>query len=672
MLFLSLLAFLPLIHSAQEASTCLPMTEEAIEVVLEESLSTFDQQLQELLKIPENSRTFDNTVRAYDLAIGQLNLSLSTLYAIFEIHPQKTVRDAADLAYQRLNTHALKTLATHPEIHTACSIVKERSSFLSEENQYVLDQQLKRLELSGMQLPTKARNRFAKLQEEIATLQNLFTRNIIEDSKEFYATKEELRGLDESWLKTRKQNEEGAYQITADLPTRTAVLSYCSMRDTRKAMDALCTNRAFPQNEEVLKKLFQKQEELAQFMGFQNFAAFDLSTEMAGSIEKVETFLAQVKEGARVQSALEFQRLSQELPPGVALTPSGQLESFDELFVDTAYKKKHFSLDPNQIAEYFPIDETIQGLIQIYEQFFNLSIREAPHSLPIPEVRALEIRDVGGRLLGVVFLDLFPREGKCSHSGVMYTFSSAFAPPEGPKHPAICLVLCNMNKPSPETPALILHRQVVTFFHEFGHAIHAILGGGPFLSLCGTKTKRDFVELPSQLLEKWIWDPSILKMISSHYLTKEPLSDEQIASMLQAKAFGLGQFIQRLSFLSELSLAFYKEREVENPTELMQQIWAREMPHLHCPVHNHFHTAWVHIASSFYGPKYYSYLWSQIFAQDVFEKIREGGLLNPKTGAEYAEIILSKGGRRDPNLLLQDYLGREPSIEPFFRELMEK
>jgi thimet oligopeptidase len=242
-----------------------------------------------------------------------------------------------------------------------------------------------------------------------------------------------------------------------------------------------------------------------------------------------------------------------------------------------------------------------------------------------------------------------------------------FSPPQGPDYPALSYIVCNMNRPELGRQALMKHAELKTFFHEFGHAIHSILGRNQFSSLCGMSVKWDFVELPSILLENWVWDPTILKMVSSHYLTGDSLPDEWIQNMLEARDFGQGSFVEMMCFRSELSLAFFDGSVFESPTQLMRDVWARALPRLSAGDNNHFHASWWHFSN--YGPKYYSYLWSQVFACDVFEKIQQGGLLNPEVGAAYARAILSKGGSRDPEEMLVDFLGREPTINNFLKQL---
>lgn len=445
----------------------------------------------------------------------------------------------------------------------------------------------------------------------------------------------------------------------------------CSVAKTRRAVFESFFNRAFPQNEEVISQLIAKQDQFAKLLGFPNFAAYDLSDQMAGSLERVESFLKQIGQNVSAAADLEFQKATQELPNGVSLNASGQLERCDQPYVYSYYRKKHFPTAGYRVEEYFPLDQTLRGLIRIYEQFFDLSIREVPHSVPIPDLLALEIRNRCGQVLGIVLLDLFSREGKCSHSGVHCPLIKAFSPQGGPDYPGVSLIITNFIKPvHSKDPVLMKHWDVLTFFHEFGHAIHSILGRTEFYFSCGTQVKRDFVELPSTLLERWIWDPAILKLISSHYATGEPLPDEMIQNLIRAEHFGQATRAERMCALSEISLAFFSRGEVKSPTELVREVWARQLPHFSLGEKSHFHTSWWHVSN--YGPKYYAYLWSEVFAFDLFEKIRKQGLLNKEAGAAYVQAILSKGGSRDPDQMLADFLGREPSPEPFFRHLTKQ
>ena len=668
MFLTALVAFIPLIHGVQELGDQLPMTESAAKTLSEKSILAFQEGLENLLAIPDEERTYNNTIRAWDSLNGNLAQAQYCLSTLSQVHPEKSVRDCLDEEYQKTCQTFCNALAAHPEIYGAFAAVKDSS--LSEMERYYLDQLFIDCERMGMQLPDSERALFAQTQQEILSLACRFNQNISEDIPILYVAKEDLAGLDPGWIDAREQNEEGKYRLVCDPPTSNAVMTQCAVRETRKAVFELFTNRAFPENEEVIKQLIAKRDFLAKLLGFPSYAAYDLETQMAGSPEKVEAFLAQMREKAAEKGELEFQAAAKELPESVVLTDSELFEKFDELFVYNAYKTKHFSANQQEIAAYFPLEKTLEGLLTVYQRFFGIAIREVPHSIPIPDLKALEIRDSNEKLLGVVLLDLFPRQGKSSHSGICFSLIPAYSPPGGPDHPAACFLLCNFARPSSDRPSLLTHGNATSLFHEFGHALHFIFGKNEFLSFSGIDViniKYDFAELPSQLLEKWLLDPQILKLVSSHYLTGEPLSDEGIQNLIRSQYFGAGAFLQRHCFLSTLSLAFYSEGQEKDPTELMQQISAREFPRSFCGPNTHFHASWWHVPG--YGAKYYSYLWSRVYAADLFEKIQKQGLLNPAAGAAYAKAILCPGGGRDPHRMLTDYLGREPSLEPFFKEL---
>lgn len=631
----------------------LPCTESAIDTALEMSLSSAQEELDRFLAVPLASRNFDNTVRVFDHLKGRLIEASMNFESVVQIHPEKKIRNHAEKAYQKLNETILQILSDHPEIYDACLAVE--TGRLSEEERYYLTELLSDFRLQGMELGGEERTIFKNTQNEIMSLCTQFERQIAENLPVLYASQEDLAGLEDDWISSKKQND-GRYRLECDLPTYTAVMTNCTVRETRVQMYEQFFNRAYPENEETLKRLIAKRESLAKQLGFSSFSSFSLSSQMVQSPERAEDFLQKVRVGAAKKAASEIAELKLD-----------QLERYDQFFMANEFKKKHFSVDQSKVAEYFPMEKTIEGLMHVYEQFFGLSIREVSHDIPIPDMRALELREQNGNLLGIIYLDLFPREGKTSHSGIHFPLRYAYASPNEPPHEAVSLIIGNFTKPTENRPSLMMHQEVITFFHEFGHAIHNMLGRSQFLCGCGTRVKWDFVELPSQLLEEWMWDPEILKLVSSHYITKEPLPDALIENMVKARFFGIGLAIQRACFLSEFGLALFNEGEVQDPSQLMAEVWKQEVPQIALPANDHFYASWWHLTG--YGPRYYGYLWSQVFAVDLFEEIRKEGLLNPAVGRKYTQTIIGKGGSRDPNELLFDFLERAPILEPFFNRL---
>jgi thimet oligopeptidase len=266
-------------------------------------------------------------------------------------------------------------------------------------------------------------------------------------------------------------------------------------------------------------------------------------------------------------------------------------------------------------------------------------------------------------LLGTLLLDLYPRQGKYTHACQM-TIIPTFMKNDEQQHPGLAVVLANFPAPSSEKPALLKLGDVRTFFHEFGHALHALLGATQVVSLSGTNTKTDFVELPSQLLEEWLWDKQILKRVSSHYQTGLSLPDDLIDRIVQLKNFSTGYFVQRQAYLAQVALSYYNAETEINVQHVMQQLYTDIITHVAYPKEAHFYASFGHLYG--YGAKYYSYLWSNVFAQDLFAAIKKEGLTNQTVGKKYIASILKPGGTQNPTDMLVAFLGRKPRSEAFF------
>ena len=272
----------------------------------------------------------------------------------------------------------------------------------------------------------------------------------------------------------------------------------------------------------------------------------------------------------------------------------------------------------------------------------------------------------GDEILGTLMLDLYPRPNKYSHAAHTTIIPSTYKV-DGTRIPDVSIVLANFSKPMDGKPSLLKRSEVQTFFHEFGHALHAVLGATTIASLSGTHTKTDFVELPSQMLEEWLHDKDILKKVSGHYITGEPLPDDIIDTIIKLKNLTTGYFVTRQTYLSSIALSYFGAGENKQPHAIMQELYTTMMPHMAFINDNHFYSSFGHLTG--YGAKYYGYLWSKVFALDLFATIKKHGLLSPEIGQKYIKEVLSKGGAQDPNELLYNFLGREPNAQAFLQEM---
>lgn len=300
----------------------------------------------------------------------------------------------------------------------------------------------------------------------------------------------------------------------------------------------------------------------------------------------------------------------------------------------------------------------------IYQKFFGLTFEKITiDGLWHEDVQALSVSK-DGILRGYILLDLFPRENKYNHVAELNIVNAIRR--SGKLHPAVTIVMANFPRPTENKPALFLRNDVIIFFHEFGHALHDILGATELFMNSGTEVKQDFVELPSQMLEEWMWQPQFLKLISKHYITGQPLSDELIEKILSHRNYASGSYTLEQIFYASVSLELFKAGAHKDIHALVHKLFDQFYTNVAYQDDVHFYANFNHLTN--YGAKYYGYLWSKVYALDVFDSIKRHDF-SPEIGQKYSDTILSKGGADDPMHLLHNFLGREPHADAFFKVL---
>ena len=651
-------SLLPELKNAQEVGHFLLLEEQTIEKKAEETLQGFQEGFTSLFTQKEN--TFANTIQKLDLLIGQVQSVLSFYEGMGLVQPDPKIRSSCDLAQNRVRTGFLEVFLQRPELYSMVEQILEKEDLL-EEDRYYAEDLLQQLRLQGLYLSEKEQREITSLQSEIADLGLLFQKNIQEDQQSLFVKKEELEGLEEHFINQLSKIEDEQYELTCSYPTYFSVLKFCKNSKTRKDLQHLFVNRAYPANTLILQAMIEKRDKLAKLLGYESYADLELHLQMAKTVSHTQVFLQDLLCQSKDKANREFHQMTKNLPNGVCLTQEGKLCSYDVPFVIEHYRQKEFFLDERQISEYFPLEKVLQGLIYVYGTFFNLDIEEV-HKVPLwdPDVRLFAIKNHG-----YILLDPFPRENKYAHACECtllpaYSFNEVNCQ-------ALSLIVTNFPKASSSRPALLSHGEVRTLFHEFGHALHDILGRGRFLTKTGTRVKRDFVELPSQLLEEWLWDPQILQNISSHYLTGAPLPDSLIASMRRAKNSTAGLELQKQCLLSLFSLACFDANTKEDPSCKLRKLQSMIQQNYAYSDGEHFPCSFGHLDG--YGASYYGYIWAKVLALDVFAKIQERGILNPEIGQLYIKKILAPGGTKDPNQMVLDFLQREPSVYYFIQTL---
>lgn len=632
----------------------------------EQAIKEFDEELSIFLATSIQQTSSEILLKKWDLLNAKLGSCANFFNAMTLVEPSDEVRKAYIEAYQEVKNKMIETFSDKREIYLFFDKLQEKEKkkgSLKEDEVYSLAQLIKEMKQEGMHLEGEKRKALTSVKLELSKISQDFAKNIQEDQSAIYVPKEDLEGLSSAFIEELEQKE-GLYRLGCDYPTYFYVMKAAKKESVRKNLYRAFMNRAYPKNADVLASMIAKRDEMAKLLGFNSYSEYQLSNEMVKTTRRATEFLDElaVKSGQKLK--LELKELV-ESSPELKLSTQGKLFPWDVAYAQDRLMKTKYDIDEEKIKEYFPLEHTLESLIQIYETFFDLKMRTvALDGLWHKDVKLMEISLADNKKpIGYILLDLFPRENKYSHACHATIISGM---DDGKLNTtSLSLVVANFPKATKDKPALMSLSDARTFFHEFGHAIHAVLGRTRLVMNSGTSVKVDFVELPSQMLEEWLWDPSILKMVSCHYKTKEKLPDSIIDSLLKTRFATSGGFIGRQCLLSQFSLSCFMPGAIKDVDALMKNLHSKTQLYYGFDEHSHFQASFGHLDE--YGARYYGYLWSRVFALDVFESIKKEGLLNPKIGKKYAKEILSKGGSKDPTALLTQFLGKEPSENPFLK-----
>lgn len=636
-------------------------------------LSEARKSIEFMRKVDNDQRTFENTARVIDHITSYSNLSIfcNILLIVEMVNSDSNLRQAAHDAVLTIKKFFVDEVINNIEVYSAFKAYVEgnaKKEKLNPEEQYFLKQMMDDFKRHGLDLEGQQLEKIKKLNKELAKITLEFDANIAKDKSSIAVSRSDLEGLDEDFIATLPKNESGQYILGVDYPTYFNVMDHCAVEDTRMRLYHVFVNRAYPKNEALLDTMITKRSDLAHILGFSSFASLDLDDNMVKTPERVQNFLHDLYEKTRAKEQEEFTLLTANLPGSVVLTEDGKLKPWDISYVKACYKRKCFNLDERLIAEYFPTEKTIAGLLDIYQQFLDLEFEHIHISgMWDEDVQLIAVYTKGEKqIIGYLLLDLYPRPDKFSHA-CQSTIVPAVKGTHGELSPAVVIVIANFPKSTQKKPSLLRRSDVSTFFHEFGHALHALLGCTEMAYFSGTNVKIDFVEMPSQMFEEWLWDKAILKKISSHYQTGKHMPDSLIDNIIAVKNLFSGFFITMQCLYSFLSLDCFNKGMHVNVYDLWENLYRRLNLHLYYDPDNHTYVSFGHLSD--YGAQYYCYLWSRVYALDLFYEIKKHGLLDSHIGCRYKREVLNVGGSIAPDMILKNFLGREPNQEAFLKDL---
>ncbi|MGC4114094.1 MAG: M3 family metallopeptidase [Myxococcales bacterium] len=463
------------------------------------------------------------------------------------------------------------------------------------------------------------------------------------------------------------KSKSGGRILTTKYPDYYPFMDNAKSEAARRRFYIAMESREAARNTPLLQQAIALREEQAKLLGYATHADYVAGDQMAKDAKTVEAFLASLREKLKPRRDADFAKML-ELKRAETGDAKAELKPWDVPYYLNQIKKRDFTLDSEQVREFFPAQTVLTGMFKVYEALLGIEIKEVENAdVWAPEVKLYEVRDRGtGAYVATFYMDLFPRKGKYSHAASAgVTVARVF----GGKYQApVALVMANFNPPAGGRPSLLAHDEVKTLFHEFGHVMHQTLTVARFGSQAGSAVARDFVEAPSQMLENWVYEKVALDQMSGHYQDPaKKLPQETIEKIKAARTFDAGWRYTRQVFLASFDQALHTGAGAADPDALSRKLYQEILGIAPAP-DTHFPATFGHLMGG-YDAGYYGYLWAEVFADDMFSLFATKNVMDPELGRRYREAILAPGRSEEPSVLLERFLGRKPSNEAFLKKL---
>lgn len=632
--------------------------------------------VEKIIAIPDAERNFDNTIAALDDVIAHLQIDTNMLQFMAHVSPDAATRDKGSMAEEHYANYLLE-LGQNEKLYNAVKTVSELKVKLDPVKARLVKEMLRDFRRAGMALPPEKRAELLKIQQEITRLQIEFDRNIASDETMVPVTREELVGMPSEYI-DGLQSSDGLYFVTMDYPTFEPLLDLCDNETTRQKVWTAYKRKGGEKNVAVLEKLLKLRTEAAHLLGFKTVAAYEDEVRMSKNPEAVEAFYAKLRPLVREKAKRDMEeyvaaKREHTKNSGATLRP------WDQSFYEKQLQRTKYAVDGSQVQQYFPMDRVVDGLFSITQSLYGLEYRDVTDKAkagqlkdrPIwhEDVKLYEVWDkASNKMLGEFYIDLYPRPNKYSHAA-QWGLVPRKKWSDGTVALPLAGLVCNFTKPTPDKPSLLRHEEVETFFHEFGHCLHTILTTSDYAAFSGTEVEGDFVEAPSQMFENWVWNADVLNTFAKHYKTGQPLPKELLEGMVAARNLGSGLFAEHQFYYGLVDQAYHSDDDgVVDTTRIANDMYPQV--ELYAAVPNvRFQAAFGHLSNPGYVAGYYGYQWALMYAQDMFSRFKELGLLDPKAGMLYREKILSRGGTVDAIDMITEFLGREPSMDAYLEHL---
>ena len=634
-------------------------------------LKKADEKLNAIGALRPSAIHFESTLKALENVFHEVDSVVSRQYFIWNTSPDAKVRETAQKMVEKSEKWGIQT-SYREDIYKAVKTLESKKPKIKDEDLRLLKETIKEYRRNGLHLSKAKRDKLQQLKGELSKLELEFQNNLNSEKAVLQFNRKELEGVQDDYLKDWKVKDD-LFEINAAVFSQASViLRNAKMEETRRRVDLARNSVAKTKNIPLLEKILKLRIQIANELGYSNWAALKLEPKMAKRLTTAKKFLNDLNAGLDSKVRAEIAELRREKAKETG-DKRAEIRPWDTLYYFNQISKSKYSVDQDELRIYFPMEQTLVGMFRIYEKIFGLKFHRVDP--PYEWVKDVELYVVTDSKttepLGMFYLDLYPREGKYGHFAQFSIEGAALLPNGQYQHPTVALV-CNFPKPSADKPSLLKHDDVETLFHEFGHAMHSILTRSKYRSFSGTSVPRDFVEAPSQMLENWVWDKQVLDTFAADYRdASKRFPADTLKRMDQVRKAEIGRDTRFQIALGLIDLTFHgynDPKQVKNLVETSNRILS-EATGIPVQEGSSFASRFGHLMG--YDAGYYGYLWAKAISADmasVFEKSKKR-YLDETVGMRLRNEIYAAGNSRDVDISIRKFLGRERSLKPFLKYL---
>ena len=634
-----------------------------LDTFIEELSSLLEQNNQDVHKLLKlQDKTYATFVKPMQMMEEKLEHFFTPLSHLNAVNNSEKTQEVYSASLPLITEYSTK-LSQNLEIYNAYKeILEHELTKLNYEQIRVLELNIQHFELSGAHLDDATKARLEEINIRKSDLTNNFSQNLLNATNafEYIITDEaDVDGIPQSDKESAKFEEDGVvkYKFTLQMPSYLAYMTYGKNREIRETLYKAYVSRA-PENAQIIEELLSLRTEMSKLLGYENYVEYSLASKMATEEKEVLGFLENLLQNSKEQAKEELIELQKIAPQ--------KLKSFDTAFYSEILKKEQYDIDEEEYRPYFEQRSVVNGMFDFLHKLFGITFVENSQTLWDEKAFSYDLyreSEVRAR----IYLDLEARESKRGGAW-MHNYQSHCTNLEGQEQLASAFVVCNFPSSSETNPSLLRHDDVVTLFHEMGHAIHHLLSDVSENEVSGVNgVEWDAVEFPSQFLENFAYEPKVLKLFASHYKTGSVIPDEMIDKLVKSK-----NFLSAAGMLRQLEFSIFdikvhtKPHSEEEVQELLNSI-REETALIQTPEYNKFQNGFAHIFAGGYAAGYYSYKWAEVLSADAFYSVVDEGIFDSKTAQKYLDIVLNRGGSKSMKELFNELMGRDANTDQLLR-----